>query len=287
MAKFPKSISLIILSSALLALLSGCAKKETQLHATIETSMGDIVVKLLDQQAPKTVANFVGLADGTRLLEDGQPVSEAEPFYDGLIFHRVIPDFMIQGGCPQGNGMGGPGYTFEDETYTEGEPITGPIPDIDTAEYVFEQLVVPHLRQHQGNSPIPEIAELFGKLREAQSFEPMVGMEMADIAKPLGFEGELKTRGELIDSVRYGTLCMANAGPNTNGSQFFIVTKEGGAPWLDGKHTVFGEVISGMDVALAIQNVERGPQDKPLEDVVIKSISVETVKVKVEEPEKE
>ncbi len=143
------------------------------------TSQGTIELELFDEDAPKTVDNFTNLA--------------GEGFYDGLVFHRVIPDFMIQGGCPRGDGTGGPGYQFEDE-----------------------------FNDHP---------------------------------------------------VARGYLAMANAGPNTNGSQFFIVTKDE-APWLDGKHTVFGRVTSGQDVADAISFVDRDGDDRPLEPVVIESITV-------------
>jgi peptidyl-prolyl cis-trans isomerase B (cyclophilin B) len=147
--------------------------------ATLHTNRGGIDVELFDEDAPKTVENF------TRLAADG--------FYDGVIFHRVIPGFMIQGGDPTGTGTGGPGYQFEDE-----------------------------INQHK---------------------------------------------------VARGALAMANAGPNTNGSQFFIVTAEE-ASWLDGKHTVFGRVTSGMEVVDAISDVDRDARDKPREDVVIERVEV-------------
>src|SRR3954463_9340777 len=142
--------------------------------ATLHTNKGAIAVELFDDDAPKTVSNF------TKLAGDG--------FYDGVIFHRVIPDFMIQGGDPTGTGSGGPGYQFEDE-----------------------------FNDHK---------------------------------------------------VERGALAMANAGPNTNGSQFFIVTAEA-TPWLDGKHTVFGRVTSGMDVVDEISKVDTGPGDRPSDDVRI------------------
>jgi cyclophilin family peptidyl-prolyl cis-trans isomerase len=145
----------------------------------MQTSKGTIELELFDEDAPKTVANFTKLA--------------GEGFYDGLIFHRVIPDFMIQAGCPRGDGTGGPGYSFEDE-----------------------------FNQHP---------------------------------------------------VARGYLAMANSGPNTNGSQFFVVTTEA-APWLDGKHTVFGRLTAGQDVADRISEVERDGRDRPLEPVVIESIAV-------------
>src|SRR5918997_1593467 len=146
---------------------------------TMTTNHGDIVLELFDEDAPETVENF------RRLAEDG--------FYDGLIFHRVIPDFMIQGGCPQGTGTGGPGYTFKDE-----------------------------INDHK---------------------------------------------------VVKGALAMANAGPDTNGSQFFIVTTES-APWLDGKHTVFGRVTDGMDTVDAIEQTPTGPGDRPLEPQLIERIEL-------------
>ena len=149
------------------------------MNATMQTNQGTIELELYPSEAPKTVENFVKLA------RDG--------FYDGVIFHRVIPDFMIQGGDPTGTGSGGPGYTFEDE-----------------------------FNQHK---------------------------------------------------VDRGALAMANAGPNTNGSQFFIVTTDA-APWLDGKHTVFGRVTSGIDIADKISELPRDARDKPHEDVVIESVTI-------------
>jgi peptidyl-prolyl cis-trans isomerase B (cyclophilin B) len=147
--------------------------------ATLHTSHGAIELELFEGEAPKTVENFVKLAG------DG--------FYDGVVFHRVIPDFMIQGGDPTGTGMGGPGYTFEDE-----------------------------FNDHK---------------------------------------------------VERGALAMANAGPNTNGSQFFVVTAEA-TPWLDGKHTVFGRVTNGMDVVDTISQVDTDANDKPKQPVVIERVEL-------------
>jgi len=147
--------------------------------ATLHTNQGDIAVELYDDDAPKTVDNFTSLA--------------RKGFYDGVTFHRVIPDFMIQGGDPTGTGSGGPGYTFEDE-----------------------------FNDHP---------------------------------------------------VARGALAMANAGPNTNGSQFFIVTAEA-CPWLDGKHTVFGRVSGGMDVVDAISALDTDGRDRPRQDVVIESVGL-------------
>jgi peptidyl-prolyl cis-trans isomerase B (cyclophilin B) len=149
--------------------------------AKMHTTQGTIALELFDDDAPKTVDNFRKLA--------------GEHFYDGIIFHRVIPDFMIQGGCPQGTGTGGPGYTFEDE-----------------------------VNSHK---------------------------------------------------VVRGALAMANAGPNTNGSQFFIVTADG-APWLDGKHTVFGQVTQGMDAVDAIEGLPTDARDRPLEPPQIESIELDS-----------
>ena len=165
--------------------------------ATFVTNRGTFKARLTPDHAPKTVANFVDLATGGRTWKDPRDGSEKnEPLYNGTIFHRVIPDFMIQGGDPTGTGMGGPGYTFEDEV-----PAGGP------------------------------------------SFD------------------------------RKGLLAMANAGPNTNGSQFFVTLAA--TPWLTGKHTIFGEITDGMDVVEAIGTTATGAQDKPTEDVVIERIEID------------
>ena len=146
---------------------------------TLNTSEGPVTIELFDEDAPKTVSNFKELA--------------GQGFYDGVIFHRVIKDFMIQGGDPTGTGSGGPGYTFEDE-----------------------------INQHK---------------------------------------------------LQRGVLAMANAGPDTNGSQFFILTT-GEAPWLDGKHTVFGRVTDGMDVVDRIESTRTGPGDRPVDEIRIESVEL-------------
>src|SRR5881275_2552839 len=168
-------------------------------YATFETSEGTIVCRLFEKDAPKTVANFVDLAEGKREWKHPSTGKKSnDRLYDGTIFHRVIPDFMLQGGDPQGTGTGGPGYQFEDET--KGSP---------------------------------------------QKFD-----------KP-------------------GKLAMANAGPNTNGSQFFITTVA--TTWLTGRHTIFGEVVEGQDIVNKITGVPRSGQDKPHKDVVLKSVTIERV----------
>jgi len=165
------------------------------MFATFQTSMGSIRVRLLPEHAPKTVDNFVGLAAGDRVWRHPSDGKErSEPLYNGTIFHRVIPDFMIQGGDPAGTGRGGPGYQFEDE------------------------------------------------VRGGPSFD-----------KP-------------------GYLAMANSGPNTNGSQFFIT--EAATDWLTGKHTIFGEVVEGMDVVNAITRTPRDTGDKPKTDVVLERVEI-------------
>lgn len=164
--------------------------------ATIITSLGSITVELFSNKAPLTVENFVGLATGSKTWTDPNTKSKGQgPLYKNLIFHRIIKDFMIQGGDPLGTGTGGPGYSFKDEF---------------DSSLVFD--------------------------------------------KP-------------------GILAMANSGPNTNGSQFFITLVP--TPWLNGKHTIFGRVTAGLDVLEKIGNVEVGAQDKPTEDVVIESINVD------------
>lgn len=162
------------------------------LYANFQTSKGNMIVKFEDKKAPVTVANFVGLAEGKI---ENKAKAKGVPYYDGTIFHRVIKDFMIQGGDPKGTGMGDPGYKFDDE------------------------------------------------------------------------KNDLQHTGK-------GILSMANSGPNTNGSQFFIT--EVATPWLDGRHTIFGEVVNGKEVIDSIANVEKGPQDKPKTDIVLEKVSVFT-----------
>jgi len=167
-------------------------------YAIFETTQGNIVVKLLEKEAPKTVANFVGLAEGTKeFTNEMTGKKEKRPYYDGLGFHRVIPDFMIQGGCPRGDGRGGPGYTFGDEFH-------------------------PSLKH--------------------------------------------STKGKLS---------MANAGPNTNGSQFFLTVAP--TPWLDNRHTIFGEVVEGQDVADKISKLPRDGNDRPRTPVTINKLKIERV----------
>ncbi len=165
-------------------------------YATFKTSQGTIVCELFEKEAPITVKNFIELAEGTRKWESRS--KKGDKLYDGSIFHRVIPNFMIQGGDPEGTGMGGPGYKFADET--KGSP-------------------------HHFKNP--------------------------------------------------GKLAMANAGPNTNGSQFFITTTD--TSWLTGKHTIFGEVVEGYDIAEKISNVPRDGMDRPKTPVTLESVTIERV----------
>ena len=170
-------------------------EKKGPVYATLKTSMGDIVIQLFEDKAPKTVANFIELATGVKEWTDPKTKEKVKrPLYNGTVFHRVIPGFMIQGGDPLGNGTGGPGYRFEDE-----------------------------------------------------------------------FHPDLKHS-------KTGILSMANAGPNTNGSQFFITYKA--TPWLDGRHSVFGEVVKGQNVVDAIGNAPRDFRDRPVKEIVLQEVVI-------------
>jgi peptidyl-prolyl cis-trans isomerase A (cyclophilin A) len=165
-------------------------------YATFTTNHGTIVCELFEKDAPLTVANFIGLAEGTK--EWTSRSKKGDKLYDGSVFHRVIPNFMIQGGDPEGTGMGGPGYKFADET--KGSPH------------------------------------------------------------------HFKAKGKLA---------MANAGPNTNGSQFFITVAD--TSWLTGKHTIFGEVVEGMDIVEKIANAPTASQDRPRTPIILESVTIERI----------
>ncbi len=170
------------------------AERTPGTYAVFNTSEGAVVTKLFEKDAPETVANFIGLAEGTKKWESRS--KKGDRLYDGTVFHRVIPDFMIQGGDPEGTGMGGPGYKFADETK----------------------------------------------------------------GSPHGFQ-------------ETGKLAMANAGPNTNGSQFFITTAP--TTWLTGRHTIFGEVVEGYDIVEKISKAPRDGQDRPKKTITLDSVVIE------------
>jgi peptidyl-prolyl cis-trans isomerase A (cyclophilin A) len=173
--------------------------RQPGVYATLDTSEGTIVCRLFEEEAPITVKNFIELAEGSREWTHPHTKNKSKArLYDGTIFHRVIPDFMVQGGDPAGTGMGGPGYQFQDET--KGSP-------------------------HKFDKP--------------------------------------------------GKLAMANSGPGTNGSQFFITVAA--TQWLTGNHTIFGEVVEGQDVVDKITKLPRNRQDKPNKDVVLNSVKIERV----------
>lgn len=249
--------------------------RERGTYARLDTSMGEIVVRLFED-TPLATANFVGLAEGTKEWTDprtGQKVRR--PFYDGLTFHRVIADFMIQGGCPVGDGTGGPGYTFADECYSNFEPARGVIRDEEAAVEAWQNIIVPAMRRSGGRLSDEKVMAVVNAVMASRSGRPLYGWDLEELQRRTGVTWK-KGKG-LKRRVTYGTLCMANAGPDSNGSQFFIVTRKAGCPWLDGKHTVFGEVVSGMEVAHRIEAVEKGPNDRPKRPVVIRKVTIERV----------
>ncbi len=232
---------------------------------TMQTNYGNIELELFSEIAPITVGNFVGLATGTKEWTDpnnGEKVSK--PYYDGLIFHRVISNFMIQGGCPIGTGTGGPGYQFEDECYGEGAEITGNIDTDEKAITVFSEILMPYLQSNA--TPDSTIKAIVDECITSQTGVPIMKHTVEFFKEKVGINKPIFGKGELKAAVDYGTICMANAGPGTNGSQFFIVTKTDGASWLNGKHTVFGKVLSGMEIVHKIENLPKDKGDKPLEE---------------------
>lgn len=251
-------------------------QKENPVYV-IQTTLGDIEVELFRNETPKTVANFIGLAEGTKAFKDpGTGKQTKRPYYDGQIFHRVIKDFMIQGGCPLGNGRGGPGYTFADEIDAKAmdldrikafDPKKGPHPFlmIRTQEE-FQQNVVMPLFQAMN---IKSQEDLDQRKEEFQA--RLDNLTLKEAYENMGFV--YSDTGSAHPPIR-GSLAMANAGPNTNGSQFFINLVD--TDWLTGKHTVFGRVVKGMDVMDKIGAVKVDSGNKPVEDVKITSVHRKT-----------
>jgi cyclophilin family peptidyl-prolyl cis-trans isomerase len=243
----------------------------------IQTTLGDIDVELFQNEASKTVANFIGLAEGTKEFDDSKTGKKVKrPYYNGLIFHRVIQNFMIQGGCPLGNGQGGPGYTFADEIDATAlgldkikafDPQKGPhrFLMIRSQEEFQRNILMPLFRAMNINSQ----EELDKRKKE---FEARLDkLTLKEAYENMGYV--YSENGSEHPPVR-GSLAMANAGPNTNGSQFFINLVD--TDWLTGKHTVFGKVVKGMDVVDKIGAVKVDSMQKPVKDVKIISIHRKT-----------
>ena len=239
----------------------------------IKTSMGDIAVELFAADAPVTVQNFIDLAVGNKEFTDPATKQTAKrPFYDGLIFHRVIKNFMIQGGCPLGTGTGAPGYRFEDEINADALGLDkikavdlqrGPHPFLSIrSQRDFQMIVLRPLFQELNISSQEDLDK-----RKNEVDLALVNLTLKHAYENMGYRYSAKGSGH--PPVK-GALAMANAGPNTNGSQFFINLVD--TPWLAGKHTVFGRVADGMAVVDEIGQVPVNEQGKPGKDIVIISI---------------
>lgn len=243
---------------------------------TMVTNHGNVTIELLQKSAPETVKNFLGLAEGTKEFTDASGEKVTKPFYDGLIFHRVIDGFMIQGGCPLGTGSGGPGYKFKDEINADSLGLQK-ITVFDEAKGLHEYLKVYPQQQVQQMIAKP-IFEKLGITTQEQLQEKQKELqeELEKSAKTLTIKALYQGLGYKYDDkltsfpMKKGFLAMANSGPNSNGSQFYINLSDN--RYLDGKHTVFGKVIGGMDVVEKIAKVKKGARDKPEETVKIVSI---------------
>ncbi|EQA43544.1 peptidyl-prolyl cis-trans isomerase, cyclophilin-type [Leptospira broomii serovar Hurstbridge str. 5399] len=208
------------------------------IYAVIQTSQGDLVAELFDKDAPKTVQNFIDLAQGEKEFTARNGQKQKKPFYDGLTFHRVIEGFMIQGGCPNGDGTGGPGYRFEDEINAKSLGLdkqrVGQVPYYtgQLQRVVIQEMGIKSMREFEDKK------EEFEK-----NFEQAKNLSVMEVLYRLGYR-----YNEVVNSHRSikGALAMANAGPNTNGSQFFINQVD--TPHLDGLHTIFGQIVRGSEV---------------------------------------
>lgn len=239
----------------------------------IDTSMGSIVVELFPREAPETVANFLGLAEGSKPFID--PTTGAmvtRPFYDGLTFHRVVDRFMIQGGSPTGEGDGGPGYTFRDEINARSLGLDK-MPVIQPDGYPHPLLGVQDNADFQQEVLMPLYREMgitSQEMLEARIDEVDRRLRAMTVKQNYENQGYRYTETVMSRTPVRGVLAMANAGPDTNGSQFFINLVD--TPWLTGKHTVFGKVRLGLDVLDAIGKVPTDAMDRPLQEVRILSI---------------
>ena len=236
----------------------------------IKTSMGDVYVELFAKEAPKTVKNFIDLAEGKKTWTDPKTGKKVKtPFYDGLVCHRVIKNFMIQGGCPLGTGTGGPGYRFEDEISAKGLGL-------DKAKVLGANdrphpSMGPRIPRAALTSVFKELGIRSQKDLDARRAEVGKRLKAMSVKKALELQGYRYSDKLKSHSPVRGVLAMANSGPNTNGSQFFINLVS--TPWLAGKHTVFGKVVKGMEVVDRIAEVEVSPRgSKPTKDVRILSI---------------
>jgi len=236
-------LTILLFSSVLTVGFAVQKERQSNPVAVLKTSMGTIEVELFQHAAPQTVANFIGLAEGTKAFTDPKSGSQVKrKYFDGLIFHRVIKDFMIQGGCPLGTGTGNPGYTFKDEMNADslglnelkaltpqGEP--NQLLGIRSQEQ-FNSYIVTPLFEKMGISTQEELDK---RIEEFQAL--LSKLSVKDVFEGMGYE--YQTGIQSYEPLK-GYLAMANSGPNTNGSQFFINLID--TPWLIGKHTVFGKV---------------------------------------------
>jgi len=243
--------------------------------AVMKTSLGKIRIELWSAAAPETVNNFIELAEGRKAFKDpGSGAEVKRPFYDGLTFHRVIKDFMIQGGCPLGTGTSGPGYNFKDEINAMGLGLSDmkaiengrPHPWLlIQSQQDFQKIILGPVLKQMGIKGESEFQE---KLETVQ--QTVNALSILDVYTHLGYvyDTDLAAKKPLR-----GVIAMANSGPNTNGSQFFINVVD--TPHLTGKHTVFGQVLEGMDIADKIAQVQTSAAGKPAAPVIIESIRLE------------
>ncbi len=257
---------------ALFVLTLGCEKKmefdqplndDKNPVVLMQTTSGDIYIELFEKDAPKTVENFIGLAEGTKEFTDPETKETVtRPLYDDLKFHRVIKNFMMQGGCPLGTGTGDPGYKFEDE--------------INAAALGLDTLKV---TQNQSRDMQAYIAKKYNiksqedwtaQATEIQEEMQTIGeMSLLKLYTGVGYNYDSTLQSH---KAKRGVIAMANSGPNTNGSQFFINQID--TPWLDGKHTVFGQVVKGMTVVDEICNSPVNKQTQPDPEIKIVSVKV-------------